>query len=158
VLTQADDFADHGHDGRLETAGPSDDVGQRPDPHLLRFGRPPADQRDRRFGWPAVGEQRANYVRERADGHQDDERVDGCREPRPVDGVAALRRILVARQHSEGRGHSAVGDGNSRIGWHGDGGADARHHLEGDARLGQRERFLTAPTEHEGIAALEPDD
>ena len=50
-------------------------------------------------------------------------------------------------------GHRDAGEGRS-----GDGRSDARHHLERDARQGARQRLLAASSEHERIAALEPND
>ena len=50
-----------------------------------------------------------------------------------------------------------MGHRDAGVGGHRDRGAHARHHLEGDAGLRQRQGFLAATAEHEGIAALEPD-
>ena len=51
-----------------------------------------------------------------------------------------------------------MGDRHACIGRRGDGGRDARDYLEGDARSSERKRFLAAPSEDEGIAALEAYD
>ena len=47
-------------------------------------------------------------------------------------------------------------DGNSRIGRRRDTGGDSRHDLELEPRRGERDRFLSAATEHHRVAALEP--
>jgi hypothetical protein len=51
-----------------------------------------------------------------------------------------------------------VGDGNSAERGRREGGADAGHDLERDARSGQGERFFAASSEDEGVASLEPHD
>ncbi len=51
----------------------------------------------------------------------------------PVDALSVLRRVLVAGDDGERRGHPAVGDGDAGVGGHGDGRGDAGHDLERDA-------------------------
>ena len=70
-----------------------------------------------------------------------------------VDGVTA-----VSGHDGEGRGQAPVGDGHARIGRNGDGRRDARHHLKGHPGRLQGEDLLAAATEHERVAAFEPDD
>ena len=48
-----------------------------------------------------------------------------------------------------------MGDRYAGIGRHGHGRRDTRHHLEGDVAGEQRFCFFTAPSEDEGVAALE---
>ena len=56
------------------------------------------------------------------------------------------------------RGGVAVGDRHAGVGGRGDARGHARHDLEADARRAQRLRLLAAASEHERVAALEPDD
>ena len=49
-----------------------------------------------------------------------------------------------------------MGHRDAGVGGHRDRGADAGHHLEGDAGLRQRQGLLAAAAEHERVAALEP--
>ena len=51
-----------------------------------------------------------------------------------------------------------VRDGNARRCWDRQSGADARDRFAGNARGEQCLHFLAAAAEHEGIAALQPDD
>src|SRR5437867_12955766 len=44
ALSQSDDLSDHRDDGGIQASSAPDDVAERPDPHLLRFRRSPADQ------------------------------------------------------------------------------------------------------------------
>ncbi len=56
------------------------------------------------------------------------------------------------------RGHAAMRDGDARELRRRDHGAHARHDVHRDAGGAQREDFLAAAPEHEGVAALEADD
>ena len=51
-----------------------------------------------------------------------------------------------------------MGDRDAGIGKAADAGGDARYHAERNARLDQRQGFLAAAAEHEGVAALEAQD
>ena len=50
-----------------------------------------------------------------------------------------------------------MGDRDAGIGRNRDGRRDARNDLEGNPGLGHRLGFFSAPAEHKGIAALQPD-
>ena len=61
----------------------------------------------------------------------------------------------MAGENRELRVVVAVGHRDSRVGWTGDGRADARHDLEGHARGGEFGGFLAAAAEDHRIAAFE---
>ena len=70
ALPQPDDFSDHRDDRGLQASGAADDVGQRPDAHLLRFRRPPADQGHRSMVSEAAAMKAARRLSAESDGHQ----------------------------------------------------------------------------------------
>jgi hypothetical protein len=101
-----------------------------------------------------VCQQLARDARERGHAHQDDERIDGRGQPRPVDPLAVLA-AFVAGDDSERRRDAAVRERNACIGRRGDRRADARNDFEGHARGGERFGLLAAASEDERVAALE---
>ena len=71
----------------------------------------------------------------------------------PVDGMAA-----VAGHHGERGRQAPVGDRHPGVGGHRDRRGDAGHHLERHAGGLEGQGLLPAPSEHEGVAALQADD
>jgi len=105
-----------------------------------------------------VGDELAGEAGKALEAHQDHERVDGPRQPRPVDAGLALARLLVAGHHRERRGDAAMRERDPRVGRDRDGRADAGNDLERNAGPRQRVGFFAAPSEDERIAALETHD
>ena len=66
--------------------------------------------------------------------------------------------FVVAADDEEARREVAMGHRDAGAGRRGDRTAHAGNHLVGDARALERLRLLAAATEHERIAALQPDD
>ena len=106
----------------------------------------------------AALDQRLRDRRQGGGAHEHDDGVDGRGEAAPVDAAIGLVVVLVAGDDGEGRGEAAVGDRHAGVGGRGDGGSDAGDDLEGDAGGCERERFLAAAAEDEGVAALEAHD
>ena len=108
----------------------------------------------------AAGVLRAPAAREQAGGdgpalgqpheHDDGDGAGGERIQRGLPGF-----VRMTRDHDEAGGHPAMRDGDPGQRGRGHGRADAGHDLEGDAGLGEGERFFAAAAEDEGIAALE---
>ena len=73
---------------------------------------------------------------------------------------ARFTGIVAFMTGDDGEGGSgvAMGDGDAGVGGHGDGRRDARHDLEGHARLAERFGLLAAAREHEGVPALQTHD
>ncbi len=73
---------------------------------------------------------------------------------RPLLGDIAL--LVMPGDELHPLGVIAVGEGNAAVGGAARCGGDARHHREGDARLGQGLELLATPAKDKGIAPLEP--
>ena len=114
------------------------------------------DRGDRSGRVEAAGDQLGGDRGPLRDAHEHDHRAADPGQGAPVD--VGLAGAAVAGDDGEGRGDAAVGDGHAggRGGGHGRG--DAGHDLERDPGVDERLGLLAAPSEHERVAALEPDD
>ena len=160
LAAQLDDLADD-EDGRglqsrlLDIFG---DLADRRHKDLLLRLRAPANDGSRRIGRTAIRDELRRDVRQIGHAHEEDERVDACRELVPADVALALRRVFMAGDDGERRRDAAVRDGDAGIGRHRDGRRDARHDLERQAVLLEQQPLLAAAAEDKRVAALEAHD
>ena len=107
------------------------------------------DHVGRRVGGPARLTQLQRQRCQLAAGHVED---------LGVGGAAGLQRAQVGHRGGQAHAAAAATPGQRALGQRrrGQGGADARHHLTGNAIGLQRGQFFFEPTEHAGIATFEP--
>ena len=148
--------SDHDRRGRLDRF--ARDPRERAADRVLAGVRPPPHGRHRRVGRAAAVDEPARDLLDAPRAHEHDDRAAGAGERVPVGVGRALRGVLVAGDDRDVRRQAPVGDGNARVGGRGDRAGDTGHHFERHARGAQRLGLLTTTAEHEGIAALEPDD
>ena len=133
-------------------------IAERRDIRFLIGTRSPTNDCSRRIGGAPVVHQILRNLREIGDAHQKDQRIDTGREMLPSNMRLGLRRILMPRDDRKGNGHTAMGDGDARIGRNADCGSHARQHLERNAARKKHKRFLPAAPKDKGIAPFESDD
>ncbi len=103
----------------------------------------------------AGAEQTRGYALQAGEAHQYDQRARQGGQAGEVLRQAVGRVRRVGGDDVEAAAERAVGEGDARLGGHGQGGADAGHLRAGYARGAQGEQLLPAAAEHEGVAALE---
>jgi hypothetical protein len=103
ALPDAHDLADHHRDGRLKSgrSGPINDIRERAGDRLLPHGATGSNQRHRRVRRPMVIEKLTDDPGKSAQAHQDHDRVNRCRQLRPIDRRSALARVFVAGHDGE---------------------------------------------------------
>lgn len=101
-----------------------------------------------------MGEELLRDAGQAPGGHEDHHRApEACQ----LGPVALLRQEAVALEDADFPGQSAVGEGDARSAGGAVEGAEAGHHLEGQAGLPEGQGLLAAAAEKEGVAALQAD-
>ncbi len=150
------DRTDNDRAGRLDTE--LIDRVQR-GPHRPLLGScPPAHRGNRRGAIAPARDQRLRNLADAARAHQHDDGPAGARERVPVGVGRSLGRIFVTGHDRDAGGKSAVRHRNPGVGGRGNRARDTGDHFERDARVAARFGFFAAATEHERVAALQPND
>ena len=132
---------------------------QRSTDDALRRCRAPLDERRRRLGIHAAGDEALGDVRQARDTHvADDRRVRIPGEEIPPHLRSSLLRRLVRGKEGHPHRLPPVSHRNAGVGGHRNPRGHPRDDLEGNPRLAQSLRLFAAPAEDVGIASLEAHD
>ena len=158
-LPEPDHLAYDGNDGRPEPGGGGlrFDVLQGAHDGLLVRLSAPSDQRRWGIGLLSVPEQRIYDGRKALPRHQQHQGAGAPRQGLPVNWRRVTAGSLGPGHHGKGGGDSAVGQRDPGVCRRRDGRGDARHDLEGHARLSKGVGLLAAAPEYEGVASLQTD-
>ena len=158
LFTLFDDIADHCHRGRREIfcLGNVGDRFKRANDRLLRTGRRPTRQRNRRLRRCAVLDEGSGDLTQPRHTHQKHLRARRLGQLRVIDRTVTLRRVLVTGENRQLRVVIAMGHRNARIGGSGNRRADARHDLKRHTCRSKLGGLFATTGKNHRIPTLEP--